>query len=205
MPALPDRVVQICDRLTPTRQEVTLYSPFSYRFQKKILRYNGFLSTLRATAYINSLQQLRLPPPNPMATPFEQQQLAMSLTASPQIGLGLYLRKFVVSANINETTQEETEVQEYSDDFEIAIIPLYNNQPFYQVGLNEYFSDLELFPIQYGFHIYCRIVDLGFGILTANIDKPDDYVTVYGSVLEKGSYLLDTDFTPYDTMVGISP
>ncbi len=179
---LPDRIAQIAQRFTPTNQEATLYTPSSTSVLGTEINYQGYMAVVRCAAYIDSLSQVFVPVDDPGDTTARREQKAQLFRANPKKGILISLRS---PSNI---------------DFEVGIIDVFNVKPIFLSGINEYFTDLELYGIQSGWKIQAKIIDRGFGLLQNNTGEgqQNDWVSVTGYVVEKGGFLQDHNNVVYN-------
>ena len=185
---MPDRIRQIGGRITATSspQSITLYTPSSASVLGTAVNYNGFMATIRVAAYIDSTPQTFAPVILPTDTLAIKEQKNQLFRSQPKKGLMIYL-------------QPPTG----SEKFEVGMIDLYNVKPIFLTGINEFFSDLEIYGIQHGWRIFAEIVNRGFGILQANsaAGQQNDWVSFSGFVTEKSSFLQGSNDAIYNYIV----
>jgi hypothetical protein len=179
---MPDRIAQIAFKFTPATQEGALYTPSSASVLGTSVNYQGYMAVLRCAAYIDSLSQVFVPIDDPGDTTARREQKAQLFRANPKKGLLISLRG---PAN---------------EDFEVGIIDLFNVKPIFLSGINEYFTDLELYGIKFGWKIQAKIVDRGHGLLQNNTGEgqQNDWVSVTGFVVEKSGFLQDHNNVVYN-------
>ena len=168
--SLPEQIKQIVVNLSPSNQSGILYRPRSISILGKEIPLQGYIAVIRCCAFINSIPETWQPVPDPTDTSARKIQKWQAFRASPRKGLLISLRKD------NQKSR-------------IGIIDLYNVQPCFLTGANEYFSALEIYGVQPGWEIFAEVVDRGFGLLE-NKEKTDE-VDVSGYVLERGAFLQD--------------
>lgn len=179
---MPDRIGQIAQRFTPGNQEATLYTPSTASVLGTSVNYQGYMAVIRCAAHIDSLSQTFVPIDDPGDTTARREQKAQLFRANPKKGLLISLRSPT------------------NEDFEVGIIDLFNVKPIFLSGVNEYFTDLELYGIKFGWKIQAKIVDRGFGLLQNNTGngKQNDWVSVTGFVVEKSGFLQDHNNVVYN-------
>jgi hypothetical protein len=180
---MPDRVVQIATRLNFLNLSETIYSVGTAKVLNTLVNYNGFVSTIRVSCYLDSIPEVHAPVILPTDTLVQKEQKNQMFRSQPKIGLLFSLK------NAN------------GDAFEVGMIDLYNVKPIFLTAANEFFTDLDVYGMQYGWSIFAEIVDRGFGVLLKfDPDKPTqtDWVSITGFVTEKSSFLQDADTLVYN-------
>ena len=178
---MPDRIAQIAARITPAtaNQEAVLYTPSTASVLSTAVNYQGYMAVIRCAAYIDSLSQVFVPIDDPADTTARREQKAQLFRANPKKGLLISLRSPT------------------NEDFEVGIIDLFNVKPIFLSGANEYFTDLELYGIKFGWKIQAKIVDRDYGLLQNNTGEgqQNDWVSITGFVIERSSFLQDRNDT----------
>lgn len=181
---MPDRVVQIATRLNFLSLDATVYSVGSAKVLNTPVNYNGFVNTIRVSCYLDSIPEVYAPVILPTDTLAQKEQKNQMFRSQPKIGLLFSLKNTA------------------GDTFEVGMIDLYNVKPIFLTAANEFFTDLDAYGMQYGWSIFAEIVDRGFGILSAfDPSKPGsrtDWVSITGFVVEKSSFLQDSDTLVYN-------
>jgi hypothetical protein len=87
-----------------------------------------------------------------------------------------------------------------NQDFEVGMIDLFNVKPIFLTGINEYFTDLEIYGIKFGWRIVARMVNRGHGLLANNTGagQQNDWLSITGFVVEKSSFLQDHNNIVYN-------
>ena len=181
---MPDRIAQIASRITPAtaNQEAVLYTPSTASVLSTTVNYQGYMAVIRCAAYIDSLTQIFVPIDDPADTTARREQKAQLFRANPKKGLLISLRS------------------PSNEDFEIGIIDLFNVKPIFLSGANEYFTDLELYGIKFGWKIHAKMIDRNWGLLQNNTGEgqQDDFVSITGFVVEKSGFLQDHNNAVYN-------
>lgn len=181
---MPDRIAQIASRIIPAtaNQEAVLYTPSTASVLGTTVNYQGYMAVIRCAAYIDSLTQVFVPIDDPVDTTARREQKAQLFRANPKKGLLISLRSPT------------------NEDFEVGIIDLFNVKPMFLSGANEYFTDLELYGIKFGWKIQAKIVDRGWGLLQNNTGEgqQNDFVSITGFVVEKSGFLQDHNNNVYN-------
>ena len=166
-------------------QSAVLYSPTNATVLGTQVNYNGFMARIRVFAILDSLPETHAPVILPTDTLAQKEQKNSFFRSAPKKGLMVYL----VSPN--------------GEKFEVGIIDCYNVKPCFLTGINEFFSDLELYGIQYGDKIAVEIIDRGYGLLQANTgeNQQNDYLSITGFVQEESEFLQGSDDTIYNFVV----
>lgn len=174
---MPNRVVQIAARVSPgtPNQQADLFVPSSAAVLNANIRYQGYAGSLRAWSVISSISETFTPANDPRDSPLQRQNKLQQFRASPKKGLSVGL------------------VDPGGTFYECFIADLYSVRPGFLMGLNEYFSGLELFGIQAGWKLRCKVIDRGWGLL-----EGDDYVVISGFVEERASFLQDESLNVYN-------
>lgn len=175
---LPDRTIQIGAKIfaTTNPQRVTLYTPTSVTLLGTQINYNGSMARIRICAFLDSLPQVQAPVILPTDTLAQKEQKNNFFRAQPKKGLMVYLE--------SPTNNER---------FEVGIIDLYNTRPCFLTGVSEFFSDLQVYGIQFGWKIVVEVIDRGFGLLQVNNGEntQNDRISFSGFVNEQTSFLQD--------------
>lgn len=169
--SLPEQIKQIAVNLTPSNQSGVLYKPRTISVLNSPIPLQGYTAVIRCCAFINSIPETWQPVPDPTDTTARKMQKWQAFRASARKGLLISLRKG-------------------SQKTRIGIIDLYNVQPCFLTGANEYFSALEIYGIEPGWEIFAEIIDRGFGFLE-NKDGKNDEIDVSGYTIERGAFLQD--------------
>lgn len=182
---MPDRTRQIFGKISATSnpQRATLYTPSSAMLLGTQIKFNGAMARIRVCAFLDSLPEVHAPIVLPTDTNAQKEQKNNFFRAQPKKGLMVYLE--------NPTG---------SDKFEVGIIDIYNIKPNFLTGVNEFFSDLELYGIEYGWKIVVEVIDRGFGLLQVNTgeNQQNDYISFTGFAEDKASFLQGEDDTIYN-------
>jgi hypothetical protein len=90
-----------------------------------------------------------------------------------------------------------------NENFEVGIVDIYNIKPCFLTGVSEFFSDLEIYGIQFGWKIFAEIIDRGYGILQTNSgeNQQNDRITITGFATENSSFLQGSDDAIYNYVV----
>lgn len=182
---MPNRKKQITAKIRATSnpQSVDLYTPSSVSLLGTQVNYNGDMARIRVFAVLNSLPEVYVPIILPTDTNAQKEQKNNHFRSQPKIGLMAYL------------------VDPGGEKFEVGLIDCYNVQPNFLTGVSEFFSDLELYGIQYGYKISVEVVDRGFGLLKVNENQPMDFLSITGFALEKSEFLQGNDNVIYNFVV----
>jgi hypothetical protein len=184
---MPDRFAQIAARITPatSNQEAILYVPSSATVLSTPVNYQGYMAVIRCAVYIDSLPETFAPVILPTDTLAQKEQKNQMFRANPKKGLLVSLL-----SPINEI-------------FEVGIIDLYNVKPIFLTGVNEFFTDLEIYGIKFGWRIHAKMIDRGHGLLQNNtgVGKQNDWLSITGYVTEKSSFLQDHDNVVYNYII----
>jgi hypothetical protein len=182
--AMPERKIQIAGKITATSnpQSLQLYSPSSAFVLDTAVNYNGDMARIRVCAFLDSLPEVHAPVILPTDTNATKQQKNQFFRAQPKKGLMVYL----------ESPSNEK--------FEVGIIDIYNVKPCFLTGISEFFSDLELYGIQFGWKIFVQIIDRGWGLLQANTgeNQQNDRISITGFAVEQSSFLQDNNDIVYN-------
>ena len=174
-----DDIFLINERLTAADgiEPILIYTPRFQMLQGVILKRYGLINTLRINAKITSLDPVNIPPPDPAADTSELAIYQLSLRAQPH----KTIRMLVEGFNIYRQAIIITEV---------ALIPVYPNSPRYLAEVVDYFTTLEMYGFQFGYKLWFQLIDMNnnSGVLSGN-----DEINIYGSVVEKSTYLFDTN------------
>ena len=174
---MPDRTRQIAARITAStpNQEAILYSPSTSNVLGTPINYQGDAVVIRCCCFISSIAETFPPNILPTDTEAQKEQKNQFFRSTPKKGLMIYLRS------------------PSNQDFEVAVIDLYNVKPVFLAGVNEYFSGLDSYGIQFGWRIVARMIDRGFGLL-----QQTDWVSITGFVGENSSFLQDHNNIVYN-------
>lgn len=184
---MPDRTKQIGAKILATSnpQSATLYTPSTANVLGVPVNYNGGMARIRICAFIDSLPQTHAPIILPTDTLAQKEQKNAFFRSAPKKGILVYLQ-----SPTNEL-------------FEVGAIDIYNIKPFFLTGASEFFSDLQLYGIQFGWKIVAETIDRGYGILQTNSgeNQQDDRITFTGFANENSSFLQGSDDTIYNYVV----
>jgi hypothetical protein len=182
---MPDRTRQIAGKISATSnpQSTTLYTPSTASVLNTPVNYNGGMARIRICAFIDSLPEVHAPIILPTDTLAQKEQKNAFFRSAPKKGVLVYLQ----SPLNNEL-------------FEIGIIDIYNIKPCFLTGVSEFFSDLEIYGIQFGWKILVEIVDRGYGMLRVNSEenKQNDRIIFTGFASENSSFLQGSDDAIYN-------
>lgn len=184
---MPDRFKQIGGKILATSnpQSLNLYTPSAATVLGTGVNYNGHMARIRVCAYIDSLPQVFAPVVLPTDTLAQKEQKNQMFRSQPKKGLMAYLQA---------PTGER---------FEVGMIDIYNVKPVFLTGVSEFYSDLEVYGIQFGWSIFVEVVDRGFGLLEVNTGagQQNDWISFTGFVEEKSSFLQGSDDAVYNFVV----
>jgi len=185
---LPERKKQIASKILATNdpQSAHLYTPSTALVLGVPVNYNGDMARIRVCAFLDSLPEVHAPVILPTDTLAQKEQKNQYFRIQPKKGLLISL----VSPIGNEK-------------FEVGIIDIYNVKPCFLTGVSEFFSDIQLYGIQFGWKIFIEVIDRGWGLLQTNADenKQDDRISFTGFAIEKSSFLQGADDTVYNYIV----
>jgi len=183
--SLPERKKQIAAEIlaTSTPQSAILYTPSSATVLGTTVNYNGDMARIRVCASLDSLPETHAPVILPTDTNAAKEQKNQFFRSQPKKGLMVYL-------------------QSPSDGkkFEVAIIDLYNVKPRFLTGVNEFFSDIDFYGIEFGWKIVIDVVDRGWGLLQVNTgeNQINDQINITGFAIEQSSFLQDHNDVVYN-------
>lgn len=184
---MPERKIQIGAKLTAASnpQSTQLYTPSTALVLGTAVNYNGDMARIRVWARLDSLPETHAPVILPTDTNATKEQKNQFFRSQPKKGLMVYLE----SPN--------------NEKFEVGIIDVYNVNPNFLTGINEFFSDLQFYGIQWGWKITIEVVDRGWGLLQANTGENhrDDQISITGFVVEQSSFLQGKDDVIYNYVV----
>lgn len=185
---MPDRTRQIAGKISATSnpQSAMLYTPSSAIVLGTTVNYNGGMARIRVCAFLDSIPETHAPVILPTDTLAQKEQKNQFFRSAPKKGLMAYLE------NPNG-----------SDKYEIGIIDLYNVKPNFLTGVSEFFSDLQIYGIQFGWKIGIEVVDRGYGVLQVNTgeNQQNDRISITGFAEEHSSFLQGSDDTVYNFVV----
>ena len=181
---MPERKKNIGKKIlaTDTNQSVYLYTPSEATVLGTVINYNGDMARIRVCASLDSLPLTVTPVILPTDTNAVKEQKNHFFRNQPKKGLMVYLQSPV------------------GEKFEVGVIDIYNVKPRFLTGINEFFSDLEIYGIEFGWKIFVEIVDRGWGLLQVNNgeNQIDDQVHITGFVIEQSSFLQDHNNVVYN-------
>jgi len=181
---MPTLTKQIGGKISATSnpQSVMLYTPSSASVLGTQINYNGGMARIRIWAFIDSLPEVVAPVILPTDTNSEKERKNNSFRINPKKGVMIYLQS------------------PSNEKFEVAIIDIYNVKPCFLTGVNEFFSDVNIYGIQFGWKILAEIIDRGYGMLQVNTgeNQQNDRITFTGFVTEESSFLQDKNDVIYN-------
>lgn len=160
------RVISIANYLPPTGNAL-IYTPKNFNINGTIAKGQGFINTLRANCYIESLPEIVLPPLDPAADAYQIDQRNQELASKPSKTVAAYL------------------VRPDNNWINLFQFKIFSTRPRYFADLSLFLTDLEIYGIQNNFSLYMGMVDEGFGTLSGN-----DFIAIQGSALETCSILV---------------
>jgi len=185
---MPDRTRQIAAKISASSnpQSAVLYIPSTATVLGTPINYNGGMARIRVCAFLDSLPEVHAPVILPTDTNAQKEQKNQFFRSQPKKGLMVYLQSPVGN-----------------EKFEVGMVDLYNIRPCFLTGVSEFFSDLEIYGIQFGWKIVVEVIDRGFGILQANTgaNQQNDRVSFTGFAKEESSFLQGSDDTVYNFIV----
>jgi len=152
-----------------TDQLIDIYKPGTIDLSNAVsgVSYSGFITSLRATINIKSINEFQLPQTSPLDTAEDKaRKQREAVLSSPRILLNLYLKN----------SQQSTPLL-------VGGILVFNRFPYYYIPLIPYFSDTSTFDIAPDTTIAVQLQDVDYGLL-----KNDDRITIVGSAIEEGVY-----------------
>jgi len=184
---MPERKIQIAGKLAANSnpQSLILYSPSTANVLGTTVNYNGDMARIRVCAFLDSLPEAHAPVILPTDTNATKEQKNQFFRVQPKKGLMVYLES------------------PFDEKFEVGIIDLYNVKPCFLTGVSEFFSDLQLYGIQFGWKISAQVIDRGWGLLQANTgeNQENDRISITGFVLEQSSFLQGDNDIIYNYVV----
>lgn len=174
---LPDKTINILERLTANKQETLLYTPSSQFFLNTLIKYQGFIYSLRICSSLNSINATFAPLDNPIDTDYQREQKYQLFRASERKTIELSLKK-----NINN-----------AEKIVITYIECYNTEPIFLSNIMPFLTDLDYYGIEHNVGLYAKIIDNGYGLLENN-----DTIYFNGVVIEKTSILQDASDQIYN-------
>lgn len=184
---MPDRMAQVAARITPatSNQEAILYTPSSASVLGTNINYQGHMAVIRVACYLDSVSPTFAPMILATDTLAQKEQKNQMFRANPKKGVLVSLR------------------DPSGQDFEVGMIDLYNVKPIFLTGINEFFTDLEFYGIEFGWSIHAKLIDRGHGLLRNNTGagQQNDWVSITGYVVEKSSFLQDHNNIVYNYVV----
>lgn len=184
---MPNRVKQIAGKISATSnpQSATLYTPSTATVLGTPINYNGGMARIRVCAFLESLPEVHAPVILPTDTNAQKEQKNQFFRSQPKKGLMVYLQS------------------PSNEKFEVGMVDLYNIRPCFLTGVSEFFSDLEIYGIQFGWKIVVEVVDRGFGVLQANTGEgqQNDRISFTGFAREDSSFLQGSNDAIYNFIV----
>jgi len=185
--AMPTRTLQIAGKITATSnpQSVQLYTPSAASVLGTAVNYNGDMARIRVCAFLDSLPEVHAPVILPTDTNATKEQKNQFFRGQPKKGLMVYLESPI------------------GEKFEVGIIDLYNVKPCFLTGISEFFSDLQLYGIQFGWKIFVQVIDRGWGLLQVNTgeNQQNDRISITGFAVEQSSFLQGDNDIIYNYVV----
>ncbi len=181
---LPERNKQIAGKISATSnpQSIVLYTPSTVEVLGTKVNYNGNMARIRVWASLDSISEVVAPVILPTDTNAVKEQKNHLFRVQPKKGLMIYLQS---------PSQEK---------FEVGIVDIYNVKPNFLTGVSEFFSDLQLYGIQFGWEIVAEVIDRGWGVLQVNTgeNQQNDRISFTGFAIERSSFLQGNDDTVYN-------
>lgn len=185
---MPERKKQIVGKISATSnpQSITLYTPSTATVLGTAVNYNGDMARIRVCAFLDSIPEVHAPVILPTDTNLIKEQKNQFFRSQPKKGLMVYL-----------------EAPISNERFEVGIVDIYNVKPNFLTGVSEFFSDLELYGIQFGWKIVVEVIDRGFGLLQVNTgeNQQNDRISFTGFAVEQSSFLQDANDVVYNYVV----
>jgi hypothetical protein len=185
---MPDRTRQIAGEILATSnpQSITLYTPSTASVLGTTVNYNGGMARIRVCAIIDSLPETYAPIILPTDTNAQKEQKNQFFRAGPKKGLIVYLE--------NPAGNKR---------YKVGIIDIYNVKPCFLSGISEFFSDLEIYGIQFGWKIVAQVIDRGYGLLEINSGEgqQNDEISFTGFAKEESSFLQGDNDAIYNFVV----
>jgi hypothetical protein len=169
---------------TSQPQSALLYTPSTATVLGTPVNYNGDMVRIRVWASLDSLPEVVAPIILSTDTTATKEEKNQFFRSQPKKGLMIYL----------ESPDPDNER------FEVAIADVYNVKPNFLTGINEFFSDVQLYGIEYGWKIVVEVVDRGWGLLQINTEEnqQNDVLSFTGFVIEESEFLQGNDDTIYN-------
>lgn len=185
---MPDRTRQIAGKINATSnpQSAILYTPSSATVLGTTVNYNGGMARIRVCAFLDSIPEVHAPVILPTDTNAQKEQKNQFFRSAPKKGLMVYLE--------NPTGSER---------YEVGIVDIYNVKPNFLTGVSEFFSDLEIYGIQFGWKIVIETIDRGYGMLQVNTgeNQQNDRISFTGFANEHSSFLQGDNDVIYNFVV----
>lgn len=185
---MPDRTRQIVGKISATSnpQSAILYTPSTASVLGTAVNYNGGMARIRICAFLDSLPEVHAPVILPTDTNAQKEQKNQFFRSAPKKGLMVYLE--------NPTA---------TDKYEVGIVDLYNVKPCFLTGVSEFFSDLEIYGIQFGWKIVVEVINRGHGMLQVNTgeNQQNDRISFTGFAKEESSFLQGDNDAIYNLVV----
>jgi hypothetical protein len=184
---MPDRTRQIAGEILATSnpQSTTLYTPSTASVLGTPVNYNGGMARIRICALLDSLPETPAPIILPTDTNAQKEQKNQFFRAAPKKGLMVYLE--------NPAGKR----------YKVGIVDIYNIKPCFLTGVSEFFSDLEIYGIQFGWKIVVEVIDRGYGLLQVNPgeNQQNDEINFIGFAKEDSSFLQGDNDVIYNYVV----
>jgi hypothetical protein len=185
---MPERKKQIAGKISATSdpQSILLYTPSTATVLGTTVNYNGDMARIRICALVDSLPEVYAPVILPTDTNAVKEQKNQYFRIQPKKGLMIYLESPITNER-----------------FRVGIVDVYNVKPCFLTGVSEFFSDLQVYGIQYGWKIVAETIDRGWGLLQTNTgeNQQNDQIDFTGFAIEQSSFLQDKDDTIYNYVV----
>lgn len=185
---MPDRTRQIVGKISATNnpQSATLYTPSTATVLGTPINYNGGMARIRIWAFLDSLPEVHAPVILPTDTNVQKEQKNQFFRSAPKKGLIVYLESPIGNER-----------------YEVGIVDIYNIKPCFLTGVSEFFSDLQIYGIQFGWKIVAEVIDRGYGLLQVNSaeGQQNDRITFTGFANENSSFLQGSDDAIYNYVV----
>lgn len=184
---MPDRTRQISGKISATSnpQSAILYTPSTASVLGTPVNYNGGMARIRVCAFLDSIPETHAPVILPTDTLAQKEQKNAFFRSAPKKGLMVYLQS------------------PSNENFEVGIVDIYNVKPCFLTGVSEFFSDLQIYGIQFGWKIFAEVVDRGYGLLETNSgeNQQNDRISISGFADETSSFLQGSDDAIYNYVV----
>lgn len=185
---MPDCTRQIVGKISATSnpQSAILYTPSTATVLGTPVNYNGGMARIRICAFLDSLPEVHAPVILPTDTNAQKEQKNQFFRSAPKKGLMVYLEGPVGSER-----------------YEVGIVDVYNVKPCFLTGVSEFFSDLEIYGIQFGWKIVAEAIDRGYGLLQVNTgeNRQNDRISFTGFAKEESSFLQGDNDAIYNFIV----